>query len=236
MFYEKEGRRLHYISTGSSEKPLLIFVHGSPGSWDAFKSYLTDQRLLERYQLIAIDRPGFGYSDFGEVMNLSDQAALIDSFIHSIADGRKVILAGHSLGGPLVLKLATLRSETYHHLVVIAGSVDPDAENPERWRPVIGAFPLRFLIPGALRPSNDELWLLKTDLKELAPQLRRVVSPVTIIHGSKDRLVPFSNAAFMETSLVHAASVNLEIFPGADHFIVWTDYERIRDILLKIPD
>jgi hypothetical protein len=36
------------------------------------------------------------------------------------------------------------------------------------------------LVPGALRPSNDELWWLK-DLFSLAPELKKITSAVTII-------------------------------------------------------
>jgi pimeloyl-ACP methyl ester carboxylesterase len=62
MFFD--GHNLHYIETGNAQKPTLI-LHGSPGSWNAFKEYLQDTTLLKKYRMIAIDRPGFGYSDFG---------------------------------------------------------------------------------------------------------------------------------------------------------------------------
>ena len=29
---------LHYVKSGSDTLPTLFFVHGSPGSWDAFKN------------------------------------------------------------------------------------------------------------------------------------------------------------------------------------------------------
>src|SRR4051812_3092391 len=56
---------IHYVQTGNDTLPTLLFIHGSPGSWTAFKPYLKDTALLKRYRLVAIDRPGFGYSHFG---------------------------------------------------------------------------------------------------------------------------------------------------------------------------
>jgi hypothetical protein len=31
-----EDYKMHYIQTGNPDNPTLLFVHGSPGSWDAF--------------------------------------------------------------------------------------------------------------------------------------------------------------------------------------------------------
>jgi pimeloyl-ACP methyl ester carboxylesterase len=45
-----DGHNLHYIETGNAQKPTLIFLHGSPGSWNAFKEYLQDTTLLKKYR------------------------------------------------------------------------------------------------------------------------------------------------------------------------------------------
>jgi pimeloyl-ACP methyl ester carboxylesterase len=54
--------KIHYIETGNAQAQ-LCFIHGSPGSWNAFK--YSGHFIAEKYRMIAIDRPGFGYSDFG---------------------------------------------------------------------------------------------------------------------------------------------------------------------------
>src|SRR6201999_1434589 len=71
------GKRLHYVKTGNDSLPTLIFVHGSPGSWDAFARYLEDADLLQKFRMVSIDRPGFGYSDFGDAEHLTQQSELI---------------------------------------------------------------------------------------------------------------------------------------------------------------
>ena len=63
---------LHYVKTGADTLPTIFFVHGSPGSWDAFKIYLMDTALLQHFRLISVDRPGFGYSSFGTAFNLEE--------------------------------------------------------------------------------------------------------------------------------------------------------------------
>jgi pimeloyl-ACP methyl ester carboxylesterase len=184
--------------------------------------------------MIAIDRPGFGYSDFGEAQNLKVQSQRISEFIKKIENKKPLILVGHSVGGPVVAKLAVDNPTWYKRLVILAGSLDPKAENPEKWRTVIKASPLRYLIPGALRPSNDELWWLKQDLVDLEPELKKITCDVTIIHGTKDVLVPYSNVAFMQKKFINATSIDTITIKKANHFIPWSHYEIVRNVLLDI--
>lgn len=225
---------MHYIQTGKNDKPTLLFVHGSPGSWDAFKNYLTDSLLLQKYRMIAIDRPGFGYSDFGQAENIHRQSQWILEFLETVDNKQPIILVGHSMGGPVIAKMATIYPKKFERLVILSGSLDPKAEKPENWRPLLMIRPLRYLVPGALRPSNDELWWLKQDLVDMEKELSKVTSKITIIHGTKDRLVPFSNVAFMEKAFSEAKEVNVIPIKDADHFIPWSHFEIVREALLQL--
>ena len=59
-----EGQHIHYVYTGKPVKGTILFVHGSPGSWADYKLYFKDTSFTSEYQVIAIDRPGFGNSHF----------------------------------------------------------------------------------------------------------------------------------------------------------------------------
>ena len=229
-----EKHTLHYIQTGNPQNPTLFFVHGSPGSWDAFKKYVTDSLLLSKYRMIAVDRPGFGYSDFGDAQNLETQTQLLQQLVLQTDNGKPITLIGHSLGGPIIVKMATEQPQKFAHLVVLAGAVDPDAETPEIWRSIIMKKPIRYLIPGAMRQSNDELWWLKGDLTDMKPQLKNITSKVTIIHGTKDPLVPYSNVDFMKSAFVNAKMIDVIPIENANHFIPWEHFDLIRDVLYKL--
>lgn len=229
------AHRIHFIETGEKDKPTLYFIHGSPGSWNAFKDYLTDSLLLRKYRMVAFDRPGFGHSDYGHAENLDTQGARLSNAIAVLGNGKPCTLVGHSLGGPVILKIASLHPGKYRRLVILAGSVDPQAETPERWRPIVGSVPLRYFIPGAMRMSNDELWWLKDDLFRLQPHLPDITSEVLVIHGTEDRLVPYENTDFLHKALQHAKSLEIIPIPKADHFIPWTHFDLIRDRLLDSP-
>ena len=91
-------------------------------------------------------------------------------------------------------------------------------------------------MPGALRPSNIELWYLKTDLVKLKDDFKKITCPVFILHGDKDVLVPVSNVEYAKKMLIHAASITVTIFPGENHFIPWTRFNEIKDLLLHLPN
>ena len=228
------GFPLHYAQTGSDTMPTLLFVHGTPGSWDAFKAYLRNRELLNYYRIISIDRPGFGYSDFGNAMNLSAQTDIIAAWMDSINNNKPFIIIGHSLGAPMAIKVAAARPQYTKAIVLLAGSQDPAAEKPEKWRPVLFKTPLNYLIPGALRPSNEELWYLKKDLVTMKPDYEKITCPVYILHGNKDMLVPYSNVAYTQKMLLKTDSVFITTFEKENHFIVWTREKEIVELLMKL--
>ena len=230
----EEGFDLHYVQIGSDTLPTLFFVHGSPGSWNAFKRYLQDKDLIRHYRMVAIDRPGFGFSEFNDARNLSEQTRIIDHLLTSIRNDKPMFLVGHSLGGPLIVKLYLDNSSLISGLVILAGALDPKSEKPEKWRPLLFKTPLNYFVPGAMRPSNEELWYLKKDLQVLDKELDKVFCPVWIVHGDKDNLVPVSNTAYAQRKLTNAKSVEITILRGANHFIPWTHFAEIKGLLLEI--
>jgi pimeloyl-ACP methyl ester carboxylesterase len=225
---------VHYAQTGNDTLPTLLFIHGTPGSWDAFKNYLKNKELLNYYRIISIDRPGFGYSDFGNAMNLQEQTNIISVWMDSINNNKPFIIIGHSLGGPMAVKLAAARPQYTKAIVLLAPSLDPAMEKPEKWRPILFKTPLNFLIPGALRPSNEELWYLKKDLKQMNEDYLKITCPVYILHGRKDMLVPYSNVAYAQKMLTKTNSVIVTTFEKENHFIVWTREKEIVELLMKM--
>ncbi|HTE26225.1 alpha/beta fold hydrolase [Flavitalea sp.] len=227
-------RNIHYAKTGNDSLPTLIFIHGTPGSWDAFAGYMQDKDLLKHYRMISIDRPGFGYSDFGNPLHLSEQSVLLNSTVNKLRNGKQIYLVGHSLGGPMIVLMAADNPEYYNGLVLISGSVDALEEKPEKWRPFIFKTPLNYLVPGAFRPSNEELWYLKKDLVDLKSNFTKIVAPVYFIHGEKDTWVPPGNVKYAKQLLVNSPKVEELMIPDGNHFIPWTKYPEIKKVLLGL--
>jgi len=230
------GYPIHYARTGPDSLPTLFFVHGSPGGWNAFERYMRDKKLLSRFRMVSVDRPGFGYSRFGDARNLEDQSLLITPLVKELSNGLPVYAVGHSLGVPVIVKLQVETKDLFSGLVFLAGSVDPNEEKPEKWRLIFKNSSLRLLLPGAFKPSNEELWYLKSDLKTLDKEWDRITCPVWIVHGNKDGFVPVGNVEYAKRKLQHASSVKVKIFPGARHFIPWEQYGEVREVLLSLPE
>ncbi len=233
--YQKvERTNIHYAKTGSDSLPTIVFIHGTPGSWDAFAGYMMDSQLLQHFRMVSIDRPGFGYSDFGKVFPLKKQAELIEPVLEKLQNGKPMFLAGHSLGGPLIIQLAADEPKYCYGLIIISGSVDPNIEKPEKWRPLLFKTPLNFLVPGAFKPSNEELWYLKKDLVKLKDEFARITCPVYFIHGDADTWVPPGNVEYARKLLVNTNTIGELMIPGGNHFIPWTKFDEIKKVLLDL--
>jgi pimeloyl-ACP methyl ester carboxylesterase len=229
------GFQIHFAKTGNESFPTLFFVHGSPGSWDAFSVYMKDPDLLAKYRMISVDRPGFGYSQFGDAQNLTNQSLLISPLLKYIDNKKPIYIIGHSLGGPMAIKLAADNPNTFKGIVLLAASVDPAEEAPEKWRGVFANNFLSNLLPGAFKPSNQEIWYLKKDLLALAKQFANITCKVWILHGDKDKFVPVANAAYAAKMLVNASAVQTTILKGAPHFIPWKPwYKDVKAVLMNL--
>lgn len=139
-FLEVNGVRLHYVERGSGPVTLVL-VHGLAGNARHF-TYRVFDALARDHHVIAIDRPGSGYSarlagDSGP----RAQAALIAAFIEAKTLDRPIVV-GHSLGGAVALALAV----AHPHLVRALALVAPLTQVP----PVVPAVFSALVIPNAL--------------------------------------------------------------------------------------
>lgn len=225
---------LHYAVCGEDNLPTLVFVHGSPGSWMHYMKYMWDEDLRKKYRIVAIDRPGFGYSNFGKAMHLQEQCKIILPVLQSLKTAKPMYLVGHSMGGPVVVKLAADNSSLFKTVVIVAGAIDIKQEAKETWRHIMNVHPLYWCLPGAFGPSNTELLYLKKDLLPLQNDFKNITCNILFVHGDKDTWVPIENIAYGKKMMVNAASINADTLHGADHQIPWKKREQLKQILLQL--
>ena len=231
-FLSNQYGKIHYVITGDTSKQALIFVHGSPGGWEDYAKYMRDSALLQFYCVVSVDRPGFGESDYGKPMiTLAEQSTLVGLVVKATGKDKPVVLVGHSYGGPLVARVNMDFPESIEHLVLLAAAIDPAMEEKEWFRPVARA--LSFMLPGALNASNEELAHLKQDLDVMMPLWPKIKNQVTMIHGTKDVLVPYANTAFA-INHIPANQLKLITLEKVNHFIPWSHFEVVRNTLIRI--
>ncbi|MCR9141790.1 MAG: alpha/beta hydrolase [bacterium] len=222
-------------------RPLIVFIHGSPGGWNAYLEYLRSAVLLDAARLISVDRAGYGASDAGRPEpNLAQQAALIAPILFSehenpgqgAAGKPPVVLVGHSYGGPVAVQLAMDYPDRVSGLVLIAASVDPDLEEWRWFNRLAELSFTRWILPAAWDVSNQELKPLREDLTEILSRWGEIRGPVALVHGEDDRLVPVANLDFARDRLRNAR-VAVHRYEAADHFILWDRPEEMSEIILE---
>lgn len=219
---------LSFLRAGDPSGARVILVHGTPGSATGWTDYLLDPP--HGTELIALDRPGFGDSGPAHaVTTLAAQAAAVLALLPS--DGRPLVLLGHSLGGPIVARLAADHPDRVQAVVLLSASLDPaqEAIHPMQY---VGAWPLiRSALPRTIRNANAELMALKPELEALAAVLPKITATVVIVHGTADDLVPVANVAYMQARLTGARCVRTVLLEGRNHFLPWNSADAVRDAI-----
>src|SRR5690242_12500013 len=115
---EWRGARLRYAVGGAG--PPLVLVHGLGGTIENWRA-LTPL-LAERHRVLVPDLPGHGHS------SLLPEAPNVDSLADAVlavadaAEIRGAVWVGHSLGGVVALRAASLRPDAARGLVLAAAA------------------------------------------------------------------------------------------------------------------
>ncbi len=234
--YRALGRKIFAAEIGPTNGPPVLIVHGSPGSWGVAASLMTDPALVERAHLIAIDRPGFGRSGRGRLeTSLLRQAAMLKDVLEQAAPGRKAVVAGHSLGGPVAARLAMDAPSKVRGLVLVAGALDPAREKTTGLQRFARLPLIRSILPKRFVLADDEIRPLKGELEKMLPLWRKIRVPVEVIQGDSDALVAPENADFAARMLT-GTNVHLTRVPNQGHEIPFDRPDLIRDAIVRILD
>jgi len=229
------GRKIHYVEvTDNESKPLVLFIHGSPGDWTAWAQYLNDPDLRRSAHLIALDRPGFGGSEAGRVeRSVSEQAMEIAPLLSNASSGKKVLVVGHSYGGPVAARMAMDYPKKVTDLLLLAGSIDPSQERNE-WYQYLAEWPgLKSIVPREIIVANQEIMALKQSLTEMLPFWPSITQRVTVIQGERDNLVAPENADFAKKEIKNSSQLTIVRLPEQNHFIPWNRYELVKSTILN---
>jgi pimeloyl-ACP methyl ester carboxylesterase len=229
-----DTRTIHYtLVVSDSTNPLAVFVHGSPGSSGNFIQFAKDSSLLKKYNVLLVDRPGFGYSDFGNPEpSIGKQAEILNDFLNQFIFSEKILI-GHSLGGPIICRMAMNEPEMYDGMFIVAGSVSPELEPEEKWRMTLAKRWIRWILPNTLDVSNQEILPARAELEKMVQLWPKITCKVLIMQGGEDDLVPPGNADYAEEKLVNAVSVEVIRLLKENHFIPFTKPELITQALLR---
>ena len=115
-YCDGDGVRLHYASAGDG--PPIVFIHGFPEFWYAWRHLLVD--FARDHRAVAYDQRGYNLSDkptdvdhYRSGQLVADLAALIRHIGHE-----RAIVMGHDWGGVVAWAFAIARPEMVEKLVI----------------------------------------------------------------------------------------------------------------------
>jgi pimeloyl-ACP methyl ester carboxylesterase len=124
-FLDVDGVRLHYIEQGTGEP--LALIHGNGTLIQDFTVNGLVDRLSERYRVIVIERPGYGYSDRPRgLWTPRAHATLYEHALHQLGVEQSIVL-GHSWGTMVAVSLALQAPTLVRSLVLLSGYYFPTA-------------------------------------------------------------------------------------------------------------
>ena len=117
-FLQVQGTRVHYLEQGTG--PCILMIHGLSGVAQNF-GYQVMGELARDHRVIAVDRPGSGYS----VRHPRSSAALDvqADVMAGVIDALKLdkpLIVGHSLGGAVALATALRYPDKVSGLALVA--------------------------------------------------------------------------------------------------------------------
>jgi pimeloyl-ACP methyl ester carboxylesterase len=177
-FVEVAGVRLHVLERGAG--PTLLLLHGNGSLIQDWLVSGLVERAAARYRVIALDRPGFGYSarPRGRVWTPRMQAGLMRGLLHALRAEPAIVL-GHSWGAQVALALALEHPEAVRALVLESGYYFPTPR-----------LDTAMFLPQALPGLGDAV------SRTLAPPLGRLLWPRVLHRLFAPAPVPARFAAF----------------------------------------
>ncbi len=227
-----DGREIFYMTVGDSSKQTVLFVHGSPGAWSDHRIIFTDSTLIKDFNFISYDRPGFGKSGKGlPERSLEMQAKVLTEILKKA--NTTAIIAGHSYGGPVIIKAAIDEPDLIDGLIIVAGSIDPDLEKTKWYQIPVHYKILSWILPKDIYAANEEILALKSELELMSTDWHNITQPVSVIQGGKDILVPAENADYAQEMLINTTP-EMILIPDMNHFVPWTNPELIVQQIRRI--
>ncbi len=123
-------RRAHLLDCGPAESEAIVLIHGASGNLRDFAFRFIDQLAAHPAgagrRIIAIDRPGFGYSDRGPgAAYRPDAQARIMRAALARRGVTRVVLVGQSLGAASALAWTLDAPEMVRGVLDVAGATHP---------------------------------------------------------------------------------------------------------------
>ena len=237
---QNDSVKLFCATAGSDTLPPLLLIHGAPGAWYGSRNFLEDSLLQSRFHIIAADRFGYNKSRFKNkrraVTSKQTQAIALHEALLLNRSNKTAIVVGSSYGAPIAANMAIMYPNEFHHLVMLAGAIDPSIEKFWWFSTLIKHGPIKWMLPHFFRSSTNEKNTHIKELQALLPKWKSLTVPTTVIQGGADKIVNPANIDFAREQLKNKPAAFIFI-PEAGHLIRWQYPDLVKRILIaSLPD
>lgn len=200
-FVEVDGVRVHYLEQGSG--PPLVLIHGNGVTAEDYRLSGLLDRLAVNHRVIALDRPGYGYSERprSKIWTARAQAVHLSRALETIGVEKPLVVA-HSWGTLVALQMALEQPEDIAGLVLMSGYYWP--------RPRLDVP----LVSGPAVPLLGDIMRFT-----ISPAVGRLIAPLVFKHIFHPAKVPggfksgFPTSMSLRPSQIRASAADAVLMP-----------------------
>jgi pimeloyl-ACP methyl ester carboxylesterase len=114
------GVKIHYVTAGDANKPLVVMIHGFPDYWYTWRNLMAE--LAPQYRVVAIDTRGYNLSDKPDGVAAYAMPNLVGDVEAVIkSEGRKsAIVVGHDWGAAIAWNTVLTKPAMVDRLVIMS--------------------------------------------------------------------------------------------------------------------
>ena len=118
-FVDSDGVKIHYVSLGRKEDPLVVLIHGFPDFWYSWRAEMPE--LAKHFHVVAIDQRGYNLSGQPEGVENYTAAKLVGDAVAVVKHfgAAKAVIVGHDWGGLVAWTFAMTHPEITDRLIVL---------------------------------------------------------------------------------------------------------------------
>lgn len=236
--FDDDSFRLHYVTVGSKYNQPILFIHGAPDNWTAYENFLADKALQNNFQMISVDRLGYGASKKGKpkLASIDEQASLIVKALESNQSGKKAIVIGRSYGAPIAAKITAHNPDLVEKLLLISPVINPDKEKYFWFAYAAKHWIVRQFLPSDFNIATKEKFAHAAELRKMEKDWGAIETDVTVFQGGKDWISDIANFDYAKRKLKRLEKKERSHFvflPNAGHSISETHAEVVKKAIFR---